>query len=226
VVVAVPACGPNNPNTGTVRDVLCPGAVTLCQNGGPANSVLYWFFTGPPGVANPAPGQWTLTSSRCLTADQVPGRAVPAFSAADFRRLPLPAGAVLTEPVDHRTLINIETNVLAQAPPVVLTTRLLGFGVRVRATATRYRWSFGDGGTLDTADPGAHYPDLRTTHTYLTSGVYQLGLITTYRGEYSVGGGPWIPIDGTAQVVSQPVQVTAYEAHAHLITDPNATSIP
>ena len=223
VVVAVAACGPNNPNTGTTQDLLCPGAVTLCQNGGPANSVLYWFFSGPPGVVSPVPGQWRLTSSQCLTGDQVPGGAVPGFSAADFRRLPLPAGIVLTEPVDHRTLINIETNVLVQAPPVVLTTTLLGLPVRVRATAARYRWTFGDGASLDTAGPGAHYPDLRTTHIYLAPGIYTLGLTTTYRGEYSVRGGPWIPIDGTAQVTSLPVQVTAYEARAHLIVDPDAS---
>jgi hypothetical protein len=143
------------------------------------------------------------------------------MTAADFRRLPLPAGQVIVEPGNGRTLINIPTNVLVQAPRVVLTTTLLGLQVRVRATATTYRWVFGDGGTLTTSDPGARYPELRTAHTYLDPGPYTLTLTTTYAGEYSVRGGPWLPIDGTAQVASPPVRLTAYAAHAVLITDPS-----
>jgi len=225
-VVIVPACAINNPNNGAARDELCAAAVTLCQNTGPAGSVMYWFFSGPPGVARPGAGQWALTSSRCLTADQVPGRAVPALTAADFRRLPLPAGRVIIEPGNGQTLINIETNVIAQAPQATLTTTLLGLPVRVRATAVTYHWAFGDGGTLTTSDPGAHYPDLRTTHTYLDPGRYAVTLTTTYTGEYSVAGGPWLPVDGTAQVASPPVQLTAYAAHSVLITDPDATVAP
>jgi hypothetical protein len=47
-----------------------------------------------------------------------------------------------------------------------------------------------------------------------------IGLTTVYRGEYSVAGGPWLPIDGTAQVVTPPVNVTVVAAHGELVDAP------
>ncbi len=185
---------------------------------------MYWYFSGPPGVASPVPGQWVLTSSRCLTAGQVPGGAVPVLSLADFRRLPLPAGKVVVQPGNLRTLVNVETNVMVEAPPVVVTTTLLGAAVRVRATAVDFRWSFGDGEELVTTDPGALFPDMRTTHTYRAAGQFPLGLVTSYRGEYSVAGGPWLPVTGVAQVASAPVALTVLDMRAELV--PNGSCIP
>jgi hypothetical protein len=182
--------------------------------------LLYWFFSGPPGVVSPVRGEWTFTSSRCLSAGQVPGRVVPAFTVADFRRLPLPPGKVVVQPGNGRTLVNVPTNVMVQAPQAVLTTTVLGAPVRVRATAVRYRWSFGDGQVLDTVDPGAAFPDLRTTHTYLVRGKASLGLVTSYEGEYSIAGGPWLPVDGVAQVASAPVVLTVVETRAEVVPDP------
>jgi PKD domain len=97
---------------------------------------------------------------------------------------------------------------------------LLGLAVRVRATPVEYRWDFGDGGELVTADPGAAYPDLRTTHTYAASGRRVITLSTVYRGEYSVAGGPWVPVDGTATVSSLPVPLQVLATRNHLVADP------
>jgi hypothetical protein len=150
----------------------------------------------------------------------VPAGAVPVFTARDFRRLPLPPGGVRIEPPNLRTLVNVPTNVYVVAEVRIIPTTLLGFPVRVRATPERFRWRFGDREGLDTADPGAPYPDLRTTHTYLRPGQRRVGLRTSYRGEYSVAGGPWLPIDGTAQVASAPVTLTVLSATNRLVADP------
>jgi hypothetical protein len=85
-------------------------------------------------------------------------------------------------------LVNVETNVFVTAGPVVLSTTLVGRPVRVRATPVGYRWVFGDGGVLVTADAGGAYPAMTTTHVYRRPGMVAVGLTTRYRGEYSVAG--------------------------------------
>jgi hypothetical protein len=182
---------------------------------------LYWIYTGPPGVANPAPDQWELTGQFCSTPGQG-GRAasVPVVTAQEFRRLPLPAGIVHIQPGNGRTLINVPTNTYVEARTIVLPTTVLGQRVNVRATPVTYDWVFGDGEKLHTSDPGAPYPDLRTAHTYLTTGTMTVALTTTYRGEYAVNGGPWQPIDGVATVTSPTVPLAVVAAHAALVDDP------
>ena len=187
---------------------------------------LYWIFTGPPGVANPTADQWQLTEDLCLTpaqAAQQAGEGAPVLTAEQFRRLPLPAGVVHVQPGNGRTLVNVPTNVYVEARTVTLPTTVLGRAVQVRATPVGYAWTFGDGAHLDTHDPGAPYPDLRTTHTYIAPGTRRLTLATTYRGEYSVDGAPWLPVDGTATVTGPAVALTVVATRSELVADPLPT---
>ena len=213
VVALVPGCSGNAPGR---AEAMCAGALQACPATTPPQ-VLYWVFTGPPGVARPTPTQWTPAGTRCLTAAQVPRGPVPELTLEQFRRLALPPGRIHVQPATGRTLVNVPTNVMVDARPATFTTTVLGATVRVRATPTRYTWTFGDGTHLTTTDPGAPYPDLRTTHTYLRAGTYPLTLATTYRGQYSVNGGPWQPVNGTATVPTPPTTITAAQARAHLI---------
>ncbi len=135
-----------------------------------------------------------------------------------FRRLPIPAPEILTQPPDHVTLINIETNIFTAKKPDILSTRVLGQVVRVRATPASFVWEYGDGDTLATANPGHRYPYMPTAHTYTQPGTFRIGLVTTFTGEFSVSGGPWQPINGTATRQSTPVTVTAEERRAVLIS--------
>ena len=48
-------------------------------------------------------------------------------------------------------------------------------------------------------------------------GVYNVILTTYYTGEYSVAGGPFLPIAGEAQVASPMVQVQALAGRNHLV---------
>ena len=190
-----------------------------------APRTLYWIFTGPPGVAVPTADQWQLTDNACLSPAEAAaaaqgGAAVPVLSAEQFRRLLLPAGVVHIQPANGRTLVNVPTNVFVVARSNIIPTTVIGRAVRVRATPTSFDWTFGDGQQLHTADPGAPYPDLRTTHTYTAAGSLRLALTTTYRGEYSVEGGPWLPVDGTAAVVSPAQALTVVAARSELVADP------
>ena len=117
-------------------------------------------------------------------------------------------------------LVGVPTNVYASAEPVTLDTELLGFPVQVRATPSRYSWDFGDGNAHGpTEDAGAPYPDLRITHEYASSGVHGVRLTTYYSGEYSVAGGPWLPVPGEAGVTSGAVDVEALAGRNRLVAE-------
>jgi hypothetical protein len=195
----------------------CPEAVALCEDTEDPDDLMYWLFVEPASVSNPGREDWAWTGQQCMGRQDDRERVVPALSLEAFRRLPLPPGRVHVQPPSLRTLINVPTNVYVDARPTVLPTTLLGFPVRVRATPVRFRWTFGDGAVLETADPGAAYPQLRTAHTYRAPGKVAVRLSTVYRGEYSVGGGPWLPVDGEAEVSSPPVTLTVLAARTELV---------
>jgi len=218
-VLYLPACYGNDPNASTSKDATCGLAVAMCSGTPAPDDMMFWRFEAPMG---PPRGPWTRQGSACLRPAQVPGGAVPAFTVRELRRLPLPAGVAHIQPGTGETLVNIPTNVYVTASPVTLTTRLIGIPIRVRATPTAYLWSFGDSATLDTTDPGHPYPGMTTTHTYVTAATLAITLRTTYSGEYSVAGGPWLPIDGVATVTTPPVPLQVIETHAVLVADPTS----
>jgi hypothetical protein len=216
----LPACGGNELPGGEPADTLCTQSVSLCAATPDPNDRMYWIYLGPPGVGIPAIDQWAPAGQACLSSQQAAGQGAQdalVVTGEDFRRLPLPAGRVHVQPASGRTLLNVPTNVYVEATVVVLPTTVLNTPVRVRATPVEYLWAFGDGGRLRTSDSGAPYPDLRTTHTYTIPGTVRLTLTTVYRGEYSVAGGPWLPIDGTAQVNSPAQPLTVIAARTELV---------
>ncbi len=143
---------------------------------------------------------------------------VPVLTAEDFRRLPLLASPIVVQPPNRRTLVNIPTNLYTDGAVVTLPTELLGQPVRVRAEPYEFRWSYGDGDTRITSDAGAPYPELRTAHVYLEAGPQRVELTTIFRGEYSVAGGPWLPVDGTASVDSPGSTLEVLTAETRLVS--------
>lgn len=211
VFTRVPACRGNEPGV-PGADVQCAESAALCPS---PEEAMYWLYRSP----DVQPRGWTLAGQRCQgasTADAA--REFPGFTQADFQRLPLPAGRPVIEPGNGYTLVGVPTNVYADAEPVTLGTSLLGFPVQVRATPSRYEWEFGDGsGHGPTSDPGSPYPELSITHEYTVAGAYPVTLVTYYAGEYSVAGGPWLPIVGEAAVRSEPVTVEALAGRNRLV---------
>jgi hypothetical protein len=220
----VPACEGNRPNSPDSLGTLCPAAVTLCINTPDPSDLGYWVFTAPAGPPAPTADDWHATGEyACRSAadpEDPQAAAAPVVTAEDFRRLPLPAAGIKIQPPNRRTLINIPTNLYANAGQVILPTTVLGQAVRVRATPLHFHWTYGDGSVRTTADPGGPYPILRTAHTYRHPGTRALTLSTTYSGEYSVGGGPWLPIDGLATVDSPGTDLTVLSAENRLVSQP------
>ncbi|MCC2336145.1 hypothetical protein, partial [Cellulomonas wangsupingiae] len=91
---------------------------------------------------------------------------LPVLTEADFRRLPLPAPTLTMQPDRGWVLINIETITYTDPAPITLRTDLLGYGITVEATPTRWTYDYGDGHTLTTTSPGHTYPDHDVFHEY------------------------------------------------------------
>ncbi len=212
----LPACAGNWPGKGGTT--LCPGASTLCLGTPDPTDFAFWVFSAPAGAT--AQESWTATGELiCLgdTDPDDPPPVIPVLTGEDFQRLPLPASPIVVQPPNHRTLVNVPTNLYADSDTVTLPTTILGQPVRVRATPKEFRWTYGDGGSLSTADAGAAYPVLRTAHIYREAGARRVGLTTVYSGKYSVNGGPWLPVDGVATVASPVSTLDVISAENRLV---------
>ena len=162
---------------------------------------------------------WVLVD-RGGCAEDVP--AAPVLTAEDFQRLPLVPSITSYQPANGTGLVNMPLIVLADPAPQTLVATVLGADVTVRAIPTVFSWNFGDGSeVLATSDPGLPYPDQTVFHVYTTPGSYQVQLVTTWIGEYQVGGqGPWLAVTGTAQTTSPAYPETVVEAKSRLVDGP------
>jgi hypothetical protein len=85
--------------------------------------------------------------------------------------------------------------------------------VEVEVTPSSYRWSFGDGISVETASLGKPFPkesDLR--HTYERTslgagGAYQITVEISFAVQFRVNGGPWQPLAPIARSLSAPYPV-------------------
>lgn len=151
--------------------------------------------------------------------------APPEFTPADFRRLPIAAAENWIQPRPN-TLRGANTNIYADAQSQVFTPTVGRHHFDVHAKPVAYAWTYGDGAGLGPVlDPGNPLPKERwgektaTSHVYMETGDFPVGLTTYFDGEYSVDGGPWIPIAGQAQVASTPVSISVWRSITHNYAD-------
>ena len=144
--------------------------------------------------------------------------ALPTFTLQDFRTLAVAPAASAVQPAPD-TLKGMHTNVYAEAQPQQFATELGGFPVQVRAVPVQYAWDYGDGSTLGPTElsgaplaEGAWDVPTDTSHVYAETGDYAITLTTYFAGEYSVAGGPWLPVAGLNDVVSAPVPLSVWRS--------------
>ncbi len=217
------ACPGNSYATTPATNTPCEATFQFCPTD---QRQFYRYTTTILGIqAIPGPGpRWTLNGVLCLPTTTDPTDPttppVPVVTLADFQSLPLPAAVPAIQPTGGEALIRMRTNTYVDptsTTPRTYDLTLLDTPVQVRATPTTYTWDYGDDTTpVTTTDPGAPYPDLTTWHTYTHTGTVQITLTTTYTGEYSVAGGPWQNIPGTAQITSTPQQLQLLRAVTYL----------
>ncbi len=206
----------------------CPGAdgsIPLPDCGGYPPLLPLWRHER----ATPQTDAWTdwvrVAEASC------PQDVLPAFTAEDFRRLPLAPTATQLHPSDPNLLTGLGVVVTATPTAQELPTTLLGFPITVRATPTDYTWDYGDGATITTTHPGEPFPTTGRVragtfppgvigHPYPRLGTYTITLTTTWSGEYHIAGtATWRPINGTATTTTTHPPVTIHESRSHLVAD-------
>ena len=134
-----------------------------------------------------------------------------------FARIPLPASTLHVQPPNGRTLVNFETNFFTQSQPFDVSETLLGQRVDFHIVPSAFGWRFGDGDSVTTAEPGAPYPHLDVTHSYLKKGRVAPSVDTTYTAQFRVNGGGWADVPGEVTVPGAPVQLEVLTATPTLV---------
>ena len=198
---------------GTVQ--VCPGTSTTSTSGA---------VDVPPSDS----GLDSICVATAITADLdpfafcgiPPGEApdlTPGMVAAALARIPLPAAALKVQPANGRTLVNFDTNFYTEIQPQDRTITLLGQQVDLHIVPSRFGWRFGDGEALTTDQPGAPYPHLDVTHSYLRKGAVAPSVDTTYTAQFRVNGGPWRDVPGSVTIAGAPVDLEVLTATPTLV---------
>jgi len=143
----------------------------------------------------------------------------PGMIATAFQHIPLPPSRLIIQPPGGRTLVNFATNFFTDNGPFdVPPFQLLGHTIELRVAPVTFAWHYGDGASDATSEPGAAYPDLRITHTYLRKGTVAPSVDTTYAATYRVDrAGPWQAVDGTVTIAGEPGQLQILTATPTLV---------
>ncbi|MBO3093613.1 hypothetical protein KKR89_10140 [Cellulomonas dongxiuzhuiae] len=199
-------------------DGTCPelanlaGVIQQCEDG---DSMVLPMWRQTRATPAAAWGPWEQIDAGGCGVDLL-----PVLTEADFRLLPLPTPALTLQPDRGWVLVNIETIVSTDPTPVTLRTELLGIGVTVEATPTRWTYDFGDGHTLSTRSPGHPYPHHDVFHEYETPGTTTITLNAEWTGRYQIDGSPiWRDINGTANTTTTSPPFTVEERTSRLVAD-------
>lgn len=182
-----------------------------CEGG---QTVTYWWYTNPTGATV---SQGFSCPGAAPEIAAAPPQVTPGMVQRALERVRLPEPDLSVQPPGGRTLINFETNFFTAAEPFTETVTLLGRRVDLDISPSQFRWAFGDGEGLTTTEPGAPYPDLELTHTYLEQGQVRPQVTTVYTADYRVDGGPWQPVPGSVDITSDPVDLTVTEVTNQLV---------
>ena len=136
---------------------------------------------------------------------------------AALRVVPLPASVLEVQPANGRTLVNFDTNFFTQTDEFDRTVTLLGQRVDLHIVPSAFGWRFGDGESVTTKEPGAPYPQLDVTHSYLTKGRVAPSVDTTYTAQFRVNGGPWRDVPGSVTIPGAPVALRVLTATPTLV---------
>jgi hypothetical protein len=143
----------------------------------------------------------------------------------EFQTAPIDPGRFTLQPSPF-SLVNMPTNLYAEAWSQTFDMTLLGQNIRIEVEPTEYEWNYGDGTIYGpSALPGVPLPEdlvgqaSETSHVYTEPGDYFVSVAVYFSGRYSVNGGPMIPIDGRA-LAFPPVQtVSVWKAESRSVAD-------
>lgn len=179
-------------------------------------------------VNGPRKGQLLETTSYCSVEPKVeiPGaeQDVAKVTPARFRDLPILASAIVSQP-EGFSLRNGHAHIYAKSKSQTFNVLIFDQEVRIRAIPTSYDWNYGDGTTQRLMFPGQSVTNrgfdeaTTTSHVYQETGDFNVGLSTRFRGEYSTEGGPWTPIPGVANVLSEQITMSVWRTKKILVAE-------
>lgn len=158
-----------------------------------------------------ASGGWSMVGRTCFP-DDVPGGAnrpalTVAMVRAEFAKTKFATPTVTMQPVGNKTLVTLPAYFRAAWPAAgfgpgeINSVTLVGYPVRIRPVFQSNSFTYGDGGSSGTTTSmGGGYPTGDIKHAYTRPGSYRVSASTTYGGEFSVDGGPWMSIPGQVTV--------------------------
>jgi hypothetical protein len=195
---------------GQTGGIDCGGAATSCPPGQFRRIVMLW---------RPGDREWREVGLVCLvdgapvTVDEMGDRLsdVVVEDVPDLRPSYQPEGG---------TLIGLPA-IFDAGQPRTLGERqftLVGFDIELHGRAT-WTWTFGDGGSMSTDEPGGAWPTTTVSHAYTRAGRYPVGVSAEWQAWFTVDGmGPW-PVEGDPVVQTVgPLPLRVVEARAELIT--------
>ncbi|UPO77488.1 hypothetical protein [Arthrobacter sp. Helios] len=205
-------------------DLDCLVQAASCS-AGPDGRLVWWFS----GLRSVDPSTWARISSSpsCIYSEDPAAfeERLRAAVLSAFQESPIAPGQLSVQPSPH-TLIGAHTNVYVEAGEQVFEMNLLGQSIRIVASPTEYTFDYGDGTSYGPARvPGGPLPESRwgeqtaTSHAYEATGDFPVTVTTFFSGEYSVNGGPMVPIDGRAQVTSPAQLLSVWRSESRNVAD-------
>ncbi len=190
-------------------DPTLPPLSLSCEEGEPVEP-LWRRSRSSPGAG------WHMRSDWACPEDLI-----PPFTEEDLRRLEIAPLEVNHQPSDGPMLVTKPVIVFTEPADREFSVVLLdAYDVDVIVSPREYSWTFGDGETLTTTDPGRPYPAFDLTHKYSQLGTAQISLTTTWTAKYRVDTDPllrWRDADGNAVTVHTGVEFEVIELRSKLV---------
>ncbi|MFZ3416110.1 hypothetical protein [Arthrobacter sp. 3Tela_A] len=205
-------------------DLTCLNQATACTAS--EDGRLVWWFSG---LRATDPATWPPLGDNpsCIYSEDPAAfeeRLREAVLTA-FQEAPIAPGTMTLQPSPH-TLVGAHTNVYVEAQPQVFEMELLGQSIRIEVEPTEYTFNYGDGTSYGpVSTPGGPLPETRwgeqtsTSHMYSQTGDFSVMVTTFFSGEYSVNGGPLIPMDGRAEVASPSQVLSVWRSESRNVAD-------
>ena len=122
-------------------------------------------------------------------------------------------------------VVNLPTNLVAEASEQILAGSLLGWEVRVRFVPSGFVFDNGDGTTTRSRSGGASWAALgqtqfsptATSHVYRERGVYTASATVQYSASVDFGSGTWRPVAGVVTARSAGYDIRVVEASTALV---------
>ena len=187
-----PSCDGNVPPPENSAGVMCNRATITCELRGQEGILMDYYVQWEPD------GPWERSGTWCSGTidDEFDPDIEPEQVAVEMADHLLPDSNVRMSPANGRALTNFPVIFYAEEDEFSDSATLLGVDVEVRAQATEFQWTWGDGSSDSFGRPGIPFdgnasdPAL-VKHPYDSRGSYTADLVVTWNGEFRIAGEQW-----------------------------------